>query len=74
MRIIFVIPTLACGGAEVLLGAIMQELHKEGYSILCVCLRSPHSSFINFPNKDFIEQVIQPVITTSKIEFSFLYH
>ena len=71
MKIAYVIPTLACGGAEVLLGAIMQELHKEGHSIRCICLRPPHSSFINFPNKDFIEKVIQPVITTSKIEFSF---
>ena len=59
------------GGAEVMLGAIAEELHKRGHEILLVTLYDHHETFINFPNKDFIEKYIAVKKCTTRVEISF---
>ena len=59
------------GGAEVMLGAIAEELHKGGHEILLVTLYDHHDTFINFPNKDFIEKHIVVKKCSTRVEISF---
>ncbi|MFN4123073.1 MAG: glycosyltransferase [Flavobacteriales bacterium] len=70
MKIAYIIPILGCGGAEVLLGAIIENLHKLGHEVLLICLEPPHTTYQNFPNRDFIDQVIKPKIINSRVKFS----
>jgi glycosyltransferase involved in cell wall biosynthesis len=71
LRIAFVIPILGCGGAEVLLCAVMEELHKRNYSIICICLHPHHYSIQNLPNREFVLNELKPLITNSSISSSF---
>ncbi len=59
------------GGAEVMLGAIAEELHNGGHEILLVTLYDHHDTFINFPNKDFIEKHIEVKKCSTRVEISF---
>ncbi len=59
------------GGAEVMLGAIAEELHKQGHEILLLTLYDHHDTFINFPNKDFIEKHIEVKKCSTRVEISF---
>lgn len=70
LRIAYIIPILGGGGAEVLLGAIIENLHKLGHNILLICLEPPHPTYQNFPNKNFIDQVIKPKVINSRVRFS----
>ena len=69
LRILFVIPYLASGGAEVLLGNICLELSKKGHGVTVVCLEENPTSFKNFPNVHQFLEVAKP----KKIEFSIKF-
>jgi glycosyltransferase involved in cell wall biosynthesis len=59
LKILYLIPKLGCGGAEILLGNICTELDSRGISIKLVCLSDPHESYRNFPNRILFEKVTQ---------------
>ena len=71
LKIAFVVPILGCGGAEVLLCAVMEELHKRNYRIICICLHPHHYSIQNLPNREFVLNKLKPFITNSYISSSF---
>jgi glycosyltransferase involved in cell wall biosynthesis len=71
LKILYIIPTMGGGGAEVMLGAIAEELHNGGHEILLVTLYDHHDTFINFPNKDFIEKHIEVKKCSTRVEISF---
>lgn len=60
------------GGAEVLLGAVIEELYNRNHSILLICINEHHHTFKNFPNKDFILNVIKPSFVKTRVQFSIL--
>lgn len=60
------------GGAEILLGAIAEELHKKGHTVSIACLEEHHSTYENFPNKKFIDKHINLVRIRSSVTFKFL--
>lgn len=70
MKIAYIIPTLGGGGAEVLLGSVIEELHKRNHKILLICIHDHHQTFKNFPNKDFILNEIKPVFVKTRVSFS----
>ena len=70
LRILFVIPTLGGGGAEILLGNIIETLHKRGHNILLVTTNTDHATYSNFPNKEFIDTQIKKIICQTKVTFS----
>jgi glycosyltransferase involved in cell wall biosynthesis len=59
LRILYIIPKLGCGGAEILLGNICEEFDNRGISIKLVCLSEPHESYVNFPNRLNFERITQ---------------
>ncbi|MFM7666827.1 MAG: glycosyltransferase [Bacteroidota bacterium] len=70
MKILFVIPTMGGGGAEIMLGAIIEELHKLGHQILLVSMYPMDETYENFPNKDFLDKNIQTIECSTKVLFS----
>jgi glycosyltransferase involved in cell wall biosynthesis len=71
LRILFVIPTLGGGGAEILLGNIVEELFRKGHEVMIVTLHPMHFTYENFPNKSFIEENIKILQCNSRVKFSF---
>jgi len=69
MNVLFVIPTLGGGGAEILLGAIGEELVRQGHSVKFVCLRPHHETYKTFRNLDFVERYIKPAVISYKVNF-----
>lgn len=70
LKILFVIPILGCGGAEVLLGNIALELSKQGHDVKVISLDKPHDSFKNFPNKEAFISITNPEVVKFNIKFS----
>lgn len=54
LNILHIIPLLGCGGAEVLLGDIVKKQIELGHQVRICCLYPFHSSFDNFPKKNFL--------------------
>lgn len=71
MKILFITPTLGGGGAEVLLGGVMQELYERGHELLLVTVNPLHHTFDNYPYKEFVLRCIPIVQTTTNVVFSF---
>ena len=71
MKILFIIPKLGGGGAEVLLGAVSEELVIQGHQVKIICLHAHHETFVNFPNRKFIEEKISISIINDSVSFSF---
>jgi glycosyltransferase involved in cell wall biosynthesis len=70
LRILYLIPILGGGGAEIMLGAIIEELHKLEHEILLVTLYNHHYTFINFPNRDYITKKIEVVRCDTRVNVS----
>ena len=71
MRIIHVIPTLGCGGAEILVSSMIEELFNQGHQIQLVCLQPHHETYKNLPNKEFLEKNIPIHIISDTVSFKF---
>jgi glycosyltransferase involved in cell wall biosynthesis len=71
LRILYVIPTLGGGGAEIMLGAIVEQLSKIGHEVMIVTTQPMHYTYLNFPNKAFIDQNIRVIECYTRIIFSF---
>lgn len=59
------------GGAEIMLGAIIEELHKLGYEILLVTMYPMDETYVNFPNKDYLDRYIPTKKCSTRVLFSF---
>jgi glycosyltransferase involved in cell wall biosynthesis len=70
LKILYVIPTMGGGGAEIMLGAIIEELHKLGHKILLVSMYPMDETYENFPNKDFLDQNIETIECSTRVLFS----
>jgi glycosyltransferase involved in cell wall biosynthesis len=70
MRILFCIPLLGCGGAEILLANIAIQLSKKGHSVKIVCLEQFHETWPNFPNKEELLKKVEIEIITDSVVFS----
>lgn len=62
LRILYVIPELGCGGAEILLGNICLEMNKQGHHVKVVSVYKPHHTYVNFPNKALFEEICKPEV------------
>jgi glycosyltransferase involved in cell wall biosynthesis len=70
LRILFVIPTMGGGGAEIMLGAIIEELHRIGHEILLVTMYPMDETYVNFPNKDYLDRNIPTFECSTRVLFS----
>jgi glycosyltransferase involved in cell wall biosynthesis len=70
LRILFVIPTMGGGGAEIMLGAIIEELHRIGHEILLVTMYPMDVTYVNFPNKDYLDRYIPTIECSTRVLFS----
>ena len=59
MRILHVIPTLGCGGAEALVCNIALEQVRVGNIVQIVILEPIHFTFANFSLKDELEKNVE---------------
>lgn len=72
MKILFIIPILGGGGAEILLGNIAEHLNRLNHEVKIICLHNHHETYRNFPNLDYIANHIRPIIVNCNIQFSFI--
>ena len=69
MKIIHVIPTLGCGGAEILLGNIALEQVKRGDEVQIIILEPFHPTYSSYFLKDQLEKSVK--ISQIKMNISF---
>ena len=72
LKVLLVIPTLACGGAEVLVCNLAMALQDAGHRVLVLCNRLPEKSYEMIPNKEKLEQSIEIRYTNDVVRFRFL--
>lgn len=72
MKILFVIPTMGCGGAEILIGAIARNLFKKGHEVHIVCLLEHHETWPNYPDREQLVKEIPITIIGGSVTFRFL--
>jgi len=70
LRILYIIPTMGGGGAEIMLGAIIEELHKLGHEILLVTMYPMDETYVNFPNKDYLDKYTPTKECSTRVLFS----
>lgn len=69
MRILHIIPTLGCGGAEVLVGTIALEQVKQGHEVKILLTEGFLDSYSNYPLKDHLEKINLIEIVLEKFNF-----
>jgi glycosyltransferase involved in cell wall biosynthesis len=72
MRILYVIPTMGCGGAEVLIGAIARNLYSKGHIVHIACLQEHHETWPNFPDREALTREIPLHVIGGSVTFRFL--
>jgi glycosyltransferase involved in cell wall biosynthesis len=72
MKIAYVIPTMGCGGAEILLGAIARNLVRKGHEVHILCLQEHHETWINYPDREALLNEVTVKIIGGKVDFKFL--
>lgn len=72
MKIAFVIPTMGCGGAEILIGAIARNLVHKGHEVHILCLQEHHETWINYPDREALLREVTVKIVGGKVDFKFL--
>jgi glycosyltransferase involved in cell wall biosynthesis len=72
VKILYVIPTMGCGGAEILLGAIARNLVSKGHEVHIVCLLPHHETWPNFPDREDLLNEVKVSVIGGSVKFSFL--
>jgi glycosyltransferase involved in cell wall biosynthesis len=72
LKIVYVIPTMGCGGAEVLLGTIARHLASMGHEVHILCLHNHHETWPNFPEKEALLRDVPLHIIGGSVRFRFL--
>ncbi|MEY4604303.1 MAG: hypothetical protein RIT43_1595 [Bacteroidota bacterium] len=72
MNILYVIPTLGAGGAEVMLCQIIENLHRRGNNIMLILIHPLHETFENIPNHQFILENIDIQYVELKTKISWI--
>jgi glycosyltransferase involved in cell wall biosynthesis len=73
MKILYVIPTMGCGGAEVLLANMARKLVGLGHEVAIYCILPHHSTWPNFPDKELLENDVSIQVLGGAIKFRFLH-
>ena len=71
-RIAIVLPSMACAGAEVLMGAHALALSSLGHKVAIVCFQKHYPSWENFPDKEKLISKIELIELECSVEFRFL--
>ena len=69
-KIVHIIPTLGGGGAEILLGQIAIEQAKKGNEVHIILLEDLHFTYINYPLKIELENLVELHFIKEQINFS----
>lgn len=69
MKILYVIPSLACAGAEILLGDIARSVSGKGHDVRIVQLQQFHPSWKDYPEKDALLKEVPLTIIESSVQF-----
>jgi len=72
VKILYVIPLLGCGGAEILLGATALELRRKGHDVRIICLTEADETYLNYPDRELLESLIPITIIEEKVILGFL--
>ncbi len=72
MKILFVIPTLSCGGAEVLTCGLALELAVRGHKVKILCHLPLHRSYSMIPDCKKLEESVEIVVCTDRVDFHFM--
>jgi glycosyltransferase involved in cell wall biosynthesis len=72
MKILFVIPTLSCGGAEVLTCGLALELAERGHKVKILCHLPLHASHSMIPDRKKLEDSVEVVVCKDTVDFHFL--
>ena len=72
MKIVHLIPSLACGGGEILMGNIAIEQAQTGHEVNIIVLEKLTDSFLKYPLKDKFKNLVKIIEMDVNISFSFL--
>lgn len=72
MKIVFVIPTMGCGGAEILIGEIAKSLALKGNEVHILCLQPHHFTWPNYPDKENLLKLVNVEIVGGSVAFGLL--
>jgi glycosyltransferase involved in cell wall biosynthesis len=72
MKIVYVIPTMGCGGAEILIGIIARKLAAHGHEVHILCLQPHHETWPNYPDKEAFLKEVKVHIIGGGVRFKFL--
>jgi D-inositol-3-phosphate glycosyltransferase len=72
LKILYIIRTMGCGGAEVLLAAIARKMIERGHEVAVVCVLPHHHTWPNFPDREKFEKVVPLRILGGEVNFRFL--
>ncbi len=72
LKIVYVIPTMGCGGAEVLLGTIARQMVARGHEVHILCLQPHHETWPNYPEKETLLSEVTLKIIGGGVNFRFL--
>ena len=70
LKILHIIPLIGCGGAEILLGDIVEKQVELGHNVIICCLHPFHPTFENYVKKTFLLEKIQIVFLQTRVQFS----
>jgi glycosyltransferase involved in cell wall biosynthesis len=72
LKIVYVIPTMGCGGAEVLLGTIARQLVARGHEVHILCLEPHHETWPKYPEREALLCEVSVKIIGGSVNFRFL--
>jgi glycosyltransferase involved in cell wall biosynthesis len=72
LRILYIIRTMGCGGAEVLLAAVSRKMVALGHDVAIVCVLPHHETWPNFPDREQFEKEVPLHILGGEVKFRFL--
>ncbi|MEZ5173270.1 MAG: glycosyltransferase family 4 protein [Bacteroidia bacterium] len=72
MKIVFVIPIMGCGGAEILIGEIAKSLALKGHEVHILCLQPHHYTWLNYPDKENLLKLVNIEVVGGGVVFGLL--